>query len=209
MKGSIRPLPLTATCWWEQRSSSSARCRPGAVTRRPAVRSPAVPPCPECGYGYDGLRRGDIAPALTALAGEQRELLAGQPAGRLREHPGPGTWSALEYGCHVRDVLRFQRARVLLAQSQQVPRFVSMRRDERAVEEHYNDQDPEIVAGQLDAAAILLAATLSSLPAAGWQRTGIYPWPEPAERSVEWIGRRSAHELAHHLFDQRRLLGGP
>jgi len=23
---------------------------------------------------------------------------------------------------------------------------------------------------------------------------------------VEWIRRRTAHELAHHLFDERRLL---
>jgi hypothetical protein len=103
-------------------------------------------------------------------------------------------------------VLRFQRDRVLLAVAQQVPAFVSMRRDERAVEEQYNAQDPVIVAGQLDTAASLLAAALSGLPESGWTRTGIYPWPEPAERSVEWIGRRSAHELAHHLFDERRLL---
>jgi len=52
----------------------------------------------------------------------------------------------LEYACHVRDVLRFQRERVALAQAEDRPRFASMRRDERAVAERYNDQDPAVVA---------------------------------------------------------------
>jgi S-DNA-T family DNA segregation ATPase FtsK/SpoIIIE len=48
---------------------------------------------------------------------------------------------------------------------------------------------------------------MATLGDAGWERTGVYPWPEPEVRSVVWIGRRSVHELAHHLFDNRRLLG--
>ncbi len=35
---------------------------------------------------------------------------------------------------------------------------------------------------------------------------GSYPWPAPEIRTVEWIARWTAHELAHHLFDSRRLL---
>jgi hypothetical protein len=34
----------------------------------------------------------------------------------------------------------------------------------------------------------------------------VYNWPELAVRSVEWIGRHTTHELAHHPFDERRLL---
>jgi predicted carbohydrate-binding protein with CBM5 and CBM33 domain len=81
-----------------------------------------------------------------------------------------------------------------------------MRRDERAVEEHYNGQDPAVVAGQLAAGASDLTRTLAALADTGWQRTGVYQWPVREVRTVEWIGRHTAHELAHHLFDSRRLL---
>ena len=162
--------------------------------------------CPECGYDFSSLDRPQILRALTSLADEQRRLLESVDTGRLRAHPRPGSWSALEYGCHVRDVLRFQRDRVLRAQAEDGPWFGSMRRDERAVEERYNAQDPRAVAGQLAAAARQLGATLSGLDEAGWLRTGVYPWPSREVRTVEWIGQRTAHELAHHLFDGRRLL---
>jgi hypothetical protein len=38
--------------------------------------------------------------------------------GAVRQRPSPGTWSALEYGCHVRDVLRLydRRLRLMLAE---------------------------------------------------------------------------------------------
>jgi hypothetical protein len=166
-----------------------------------------VSACAECGYRHDSLGRAQIVLAVPALAEQHRELLCSVPPERLREHTRPGSWSATEYGCHVRDMLRIQRDRVILAQSRPTPEFASLRRDERAVQERYNDQDPVVVAAELVEAARLLAATLSGLPDPGWLRTGMYPWPEPAERTVEWIGQRTTHELAHHLFDERRLLG--
>ncbi len=100
----------------------------------------------------------------------------------------------------------FQRDRVHLAQSQDTPRFVSMRRDERAVADRYNDQDPAAVAAQITQEARLFADSLREPDDDGWLRMGTYPWPSPEVRTVEWVGRRTAHELAHHLFDERRLL---
>jgi S-DNA-T family DNA segregation ATPase FtsK/SpoIIIE len=163
--------------------------------------------CAECGYECESLGHDEILQALASLADAHQQLLTSVEGARLRAHPRAGSWSALEYGCHVRDVLRFQRDRIMLAQVTDTPEFMSMRRDERAVEEHYNEQDPVEVADQLAIAASYLAGTLSSLSAAGWQRAGVYPWPVREVRTVEWIGQRTAHELAHHLFDCRRLLG--
>jgi DinB superfamily len=162
--------------------------------------------CPECGYEFESLDRPQVLRELTALTADLRQLLQSVDARLLRAHPRLGSWSALEYGCHVRDVLGFQRARVRQAQAEDVPAFTSMRRDERAIEERYNDQDPRAVAQQLSQAAHALAATLSGLDDAGWQRTGVYPWPTREVRTVEWIGQRTVHELAHHLFDCQRLL---
>jgi len=163
-------------------------------------------PCEECRYDYESLSRAEILAAIPVLAGENSELLRDVPVARLREHTRPGSWSPLEYGCHVRDVLVVQRERVLLAQAEQTPRFASMRRDERAIEEAYNEQDPLVVADEVGAAARALTQTMRALDDAGWSRTGVYLWPAPQVRTVEWIGRRTVHELAHHLFDNRRLL---
>jgi hypothetical protein len=162
--------------------------------------------CAECGYEFDSLDHGAILEAVPSLAESQAQLLRSVEPDLLRAHPRAASWSALEYGCHVRDVLRFQRDRVLLAQAEDTPQFMSMRRDERAAEERYNEQDPLAVARQLMTAARLLERTLGSLDEEGWQRTGVYPWPVREVRTVEWIGQRTAHELAHHLFDCRRLL---
>jgi len=167
-------------------------------------------PCPECGYEFESLDHDQILRALTSLARELAKLLGSQDTGLVRAHPVPASWSVLEYGCHVRDVLRFQRDRVMLAQVEDRPRFTSMRRDERAIEEGYNHQEPRAVAGQIAGAAGDLVAALGALGQAGWLRTGWYPWPTREVRSVAWIGQRTAHELAHHLFDCRRLLAaGP
>ena len=166
-------------------------------------------PCTECRYDYAVLDHSQIIAEVTSLADQHRQVLASAPRERLSEHSRPDTWSPLEYGCHVRDVLRFQRERVMAAQVQDRPVFASMRRDERAVEERYNEQDPLVVAGDLTAAAASFVSEITALDEQGWQRTGIYPWPAPEVRSVEWVARRTAHELAHHLFDIHRLLGSP
>jgi hypothetical protein len=164
-------------------------------------------PCEECGYDYEALSRVEILAVVPDMAAEHRKLLGSETAERLRAHTRPGSWTPLEYGCHVRDVLIVQRERVVLAQAEQTPRFESMRRDERAVEARYNEQDPMAVGAAIAEMASELTSTLAALDDSGWQRTGIYPWPEPEIRTVEWIGRRTAHELAHHLFDIHRLLG--
>jgi S-DNA-T family DNA segregation ATPase FtsK/SpoIIIE len=165
-----------------------------------------VPACTECGYEHEKLSRGEVLAVLPELAGEHARVLTSASAERVRGHPRAASWSVLEYGCHVRDVLRTQRERVLLAQVEDVPDFATMRRDERVAEERYNEQDPAGVATELTGAAAAFAGVLAGLDDAGWRRTGVYNWPVQAVRSVEWIGRHTAHELAHHLFDERRLL---
>jgi len=119
----------------------------------------------------------------------------------VRSHRAPGVWSVLEYGCRVRDLLTAQRQRVTQALGQDNPDFASMRREERVVEERYNQQVPSVVAIQLADAAAALAGLLESLDDAGWQRTGIYHWPVTKLRSVEWIGQHSLHECVHHPKD--------
>jgi S-DNA-T family DNA segregation ATPase FtsK/SpoIIIE len=162
--------------------------------------------CAECGYSYAALPRPEIAPELRGCALRYAELLDSVDEGRLREHRRPGVWSALEYTCHVRDVHRVQRARVLQALAEDEPDFASMRREERVLEGRYNSQDPAVAAAELAAAADALARTLEELDDPGWRRTGVYHWPTTAVRTVDWIGRHTVHESVHHLHDIGRLL---
>lgn len=161
--------------------------------------------CDECGYTYDSLPREQLSDVIRELGPRFGALLEASPTA-LRAHPVAGSWSGLEYGCHMRDVLRVQRERVALALTEDEPPFASMRREERVAEERYNEQSPDVVASELDEAAKALADTLDALDEAGWNRTGVYNWPESRPRTVDWIARHTIHEGEHHLMDIDRLL---
>lgn len=165
--------------------------------------------CEECGFDYDAVDRAELAPTLLTLAARHAQRLAEHAPDRLRVRVADTVWSPLEYACHVRDVLRVQRARILLAQREGTPEWESMRRDERAVEERYNDQGPAAVAVEVTGATDALVATLDGLSEEGWARTGVYQWPVKAVRTVDWVARRTVHELRHHLQDIDAHLGRP
>jgi hypothetical protein len=161
--------------------------------------------CEECGYTYDALPREQLSEVIRGFGPRFGALLEASPSA-LRAHPIAGSWSGLEYGCHMRDVLRVQRERVVLALTEDEPHFASMRREERVTEERYNEQSPDVVASELDEAATALADQLDGLDEAGWHRTGVYNWPESRPRTVDWIARHTIHEGEHHLMDIERLL---
>jgi len=158
--------------------------------------------CRACGFTY-AVGRVEIVPWLRSDADAFVARLATIDETRVRQRPEPETWSPLEYACHLRDVLRVQTERIALAQREVEPIFVPMGRDERAVDDRYNEQDPAVVARELLAATEALASLLEGLDDAGWARTGIYNYPEPAVRTVEWIAIHTNHEMLHHRGDLR------
>ena len=158
--------------------------------------------CRECGFSY-AVGRAEITPWLRSDARLFVAKLASFDDAAVRTRPEPAVWSPLEYACHVRDMLGVQTERVRLAQREVDPEFIPMGRDDRVVEDRYNEQDPARVAGQLQANAEEFAALLDSLDDAGWKRTGIYNYPERALRPVEWIAIHTNHELLHHRGDLR------
>ena len=161
--------------------------------------------CDECGFVYADLGPADVPPRLAALGPVYGDRLGADPS-VLRRRPSPDIWSGLEYCCHVRDVLIVQRERLQLALAEDCPVFVPMGRDERVVNDRYNEQDPTVVAAELRAAADAVAAGFAALDDAGWERVGVYNWPERAERSMLWLGRHTVHEGEHHLRDVDRAL---
>lgn len=154
--------------------------------------------CPTCGFSYQ-MMRSEILPWLRHNIEAFVDTF--EHVDDVRARPAAGVWSPLEYACHVRDVLQIQRERIVQAQHEDEPTFAPMRREERAVEDRYNEQDPAVVVAQLREAGAELVSALEHLDETGWQRRGVYNFPEPQLRTVEWIAIHTTHEVLHHRID--------
>ncbi len=184
-------------------------CHPREIEPGSAGASPyrhGMDRCDECAYRYDGVAVTEIPDLLVALAGDYRVRLRGAPSTQLRAHPLAATWSALEYGCHVRDVLGVQHERIRRAQVEDCPEFEPMGRDERVTRDRYNRQAPHTVADELGSAAASLAETLRHLDDRAWQRPCVYSWPARSRRTIAWMARHTVHEAIHHRRDVDRVL---
>lgn len=161
--------------------------------------------CDECGFGYDLRLAGSAGDLIIAgVAALAATLNRADIDTRSRRQPQ--TWSPLEYGCHVRDMLLVQRERVLLARRQERPSLPLMGRDERVEHDGYAEQDVSAVTRQLADAALLLANVLERLSEPDWDRTVLYNFPHLAERSLRWVAVHTLHEVRHHTMDVNRQL---
>jgi len=161
--------------------------------------------CAECGFEYDETQSSAAASTIIEGVGGIASTLT-DGARDLRARKQPHTWSPLEYGCHVRDVLLVQRERVLAARRTNRPSFEPMGRDERVEHDGYKDQDPTDVARELRDAARLFANVLQRLAPEDWSRTVVYSYPKPWERSLRWVAVHTVHEVRHHTLDVNRQL---
>jgi DNA segregation ATPase FtsK/SpoIIIE, S-DNA-T family len=162
--------------------------------------------CAECGFSYELVQPDEVPGRLRALRSGFSEELSGAGPVAVSRRPEPSVWSALEYSCHVRDVLLVQRERMIVAQVEDVPAVARMHRDERVSLARYDAHPVPVVLDQLGMAAELCAVTFEALDAAGLARRLVYPWPEAIERDLGWVGRHAVHEGEHHLMDVRRVL---
>ena len=153
--------------------------------------------CDQC-----GLAAGDIDPAQFAerafvAAEEWVQILRSSPAVAAR--PQQDVWSPLEYGAHVRDVYRLFDARLAQMLSEDTPTFTSWDQDETAIREKYSEQDPEVVADELEAAAQRFVARIKSLKPDQYSRRGIRS--DGAEFTVLTFIQYFLHDVIHHLWD--------
>lgn len=164
--------------------------------------------CDECGFVYADHSGAGLTDELRSTGRQIASILGGeQPKTAMLTHrPDPQTWSALEYSCHVRDVLLAQRERLFLALVEDTPTFAPIHRDERVVMDGYNTQDPEAVGVQITLATELLINVLSRLDEVAWQRDCLYNFPTPTRRTLAWFAAHTLHEVVHHLGDIERVL---
>jgi len=161
-------------------------------------------PCPECGF-HAARVSGPEVPDLIRRTGEAwchvltGPVTAGGRRPNLDVRPAPDRWSSLEYGCHVRDVLRLCDARLQLMLIQADPAFPNWDQDQTAVDANYASQDPAVVASSLAAAAERFAGDLAGVGPGSWTRRGRRS--DGATFSVETFARYVAHDPVHHLAD--------
>jgi hypothetical protein len=172
--------------------------------------------CPECGFAdlevrgdpasgpftweYDEGRFGSVGETI-GRASEQIAEIVRSDTEHLRLRSTPDRWSPLEYACHVRDVLLIQRERVLKALRGHGDEVLPMGRDERVVDDGYNEQQPTNVALQVDQAALLFVDLLQRLRSSDWDLEVAYLFPDAAPRTLRWVAVHTAHEVVHHLHD--------
>ena len=116
-------------------------------------------PCDECGFEAAAVPREQLGERFFVAAEEWVQILSDSPAVEVR--PAPAVWSPLEYGCHVRDVHRTMRARVVLMRERDTPTFENWDQDATAVEDRYGEQEPSVVAAELLGASMGLGWLLT------------------------------------------------
>ncbi|MFT3852627.1 MAG: DinB family protein [Ilumatobacteraceae bacterium] len=153
-------------------------------------------PCPECGFDASTLDRHRVATTLRA-ANFRLLALLGDPL--VRERPAPEVWSALEYGCHVRDVHRLFLDRLGLMLDQDDPLFANWDQDATAVEARYELTDLDGLVGDLASDGERLAAAFDVVHPDQWSRTSRRS--DGAVFTVETFGRYLVHDPVHHVWD--------
>jgi DinB superfamily len=154
--------------------------------------------CPECGLDTREVAPGAVAGMVRAVAAEWAGVLG---ADGVRVRPAEGVWSPLEYGCHVRDVLRIYDRRLGLMLTEDDPLFPNWDQDETAVAERYGEQDPATVARELQDAGTTLAAHFDQVHGDQWNRPGRRS--DGADFTVATFARYFVHDPVHHLWDAR------
>ena len=128
------------------------------------------------------------------------------PTPNVAVRPDDATWSALEYACHVRDVFRLYLYRLGLMMNQDGPHFPNWDQDEAAITDRYGEQDPKVVADEIEAAAAELAAAFAKVKASDYARTGFRS--DGAAFTIDSFARYLVHDPVHHVWDVEHATNG-
>jgi hypothetical protein len=153
--------------------------------------------CPQCGLAAREIGLDEVATRTFVAAEEWVQILRSSPAVTAR--PQPHIWSPLEFGAHVRDVFRLFDARLQLMLTADHPTFDNWDQDETAIRERYSEQDPEVVADQLEEAAQTMVDHIRALREDQLGRTGRRS--NGSEFTVVTLLQYFLHDVIHHLWD--------
>jgi hypothetical protein len=155
-------------------------------------------PCPACGFDAGTFPVDQVADRVRADLPRWEAVLA-RPGADQR--PEPGTWSPVEYACHVRDVFAVFGERLQLMLDTDEPTFANWDQDAAAASGGYEAQRPAQVGGQLVDAGRALASVVEAVPGDAWQRRGRRS--NGSEFTVTTLLQYFLHDAVHHLHDVR------
>lgn len=153
------------------------------------------------------MERASLGAELMESAVAWRAFLLQSDATCLRTVPAPGVFSPVQYGAHVRDILRVYGDRILIMLEEDDPVFPQFNPDE-GVWDAYNRLAVGDLADDLEAQARRLASILDGLEPAQWSLTmirdggtdGVYKF------TVAGLASYAVHEAHHHLLDANGTL---
>jgi len=161
--------------------------------------------CDICGFQWDEVSPEEIAPRMIASMNASSELIArNQEASLVRYRPDQ--WSALEYGCHLSDVLYNIRDKMVLITDEDNPASLMLHGTPRVELGLYAHDRPQVLALEMRLAGELFARTFTALPIWAHEREFLYRYPREAMRTLLWVASQALHECEHHTTDIQHLL---
>jgi hypothetical protein len=166
--------------------------------------------CSECGFNASAVSQNNAEEIVRSLGKRYEMALRTGPAEPpdvwLHTRPEPGTWSALEYTAHMRDVVALWGWGLHRTLSDEVPELPSGDpglADREAANADYNSQDPATVVQDLSANSERMAKKIATITSEQWLRRAHFG---EIEITTLWIVRKVAHEGHHHLLDIEKAL---
>lgn len=160
-------------------------------------------PCDQCGYDAASIEPNQLPTRLRVVAGEWRDMLGRGPIiERSPTHPDR-TWTILEYGCHVRDVMELLEQRMRLMLKKRKPPKLAMWSPQEAAES-YGGADANQVAYDLAANAGKAADVLDRVRGDDWTKQGHRG--DGHVFTVDTLARYLLHDAEHHLWDAHQIL---
>lgn len=162
--------------------------------------------CPDCGADASAVADADLGlEVIREIAAWGRLFAAADPIG-VRIRPADQVWSALEYGCHVRDLLPVMTERLSRIRAEDNPTLEWWDHEASVTDDRYNEQVPVLVIEQMTTNGRAFADALRMVGDDEWERRAER---RPGEHfSVRGIARFVLHEAIHHRDDAARSLKG-
>ena len=153
-------------------------------------------PCSQCGFDASTVTPSTVPGSVESMLPRWRAVLRRSD---VTERPDEGTWSALEYSCHVRDVFSLFDRRLNLMLAVDDARFENWDQDQTALDSDYAHADPAVVSAELTAEGEQVAASFARVQESQWQRTGLRS--NGSEFTVLTLAQYFLHDVVHHLAD--------
>jgi DinB superfamily len=159
-------------------------------------------PCPQCGDHPASLAPSSLGPLGLERARAWREFLSDADDDYLRTSPEFGVFSPIQYGAHVRDIVRVYTDRMVLGLERDAP-TVPIFNPPQEEWERYNRLDAAELGEDVIAQAQRLADLASGMEPDNWRRIvvndrgvyGVYSF------TLAGLACNAVHETHHHLLD--------